>query len=194
MEHIDKHVEALIFASDKPVHIEEICKTLELKFGQSFDENFIDEVIERLMLKYQNEDFSFCIQKINQGYVFRTKEAYYETISAYTGVKNSKRLSVAALETLAIIAYKQPVTKAEIEKIRGVNADYTVHKLLEKELIIMKGRSDAPGRPVLYATSDFFMEHFGINSTDELPRLKELEVAETTEATALNQNSTEQMN
>jgi segregation and condensation protein B len=88
--------------------------------------------------------------------------------------KQNKKLSSAALETLSIIAYKQPVTKSEIEQIRGVNADYTVHKLLEKELITILGKADTPGRPVLYGVSDYFLDYFGINSTEELPQLKEI--------------------
>ena len=89
--------------------------------------------------------------------------------------KNKKRLSVASLETLAIIAYKQPVTKPEIESIRGVNCDYTVQKLLERELVEMAGRSEAVGKPLLYRTSTLFMDYFGINSVTDLPQLKELQ-------------------
>ena len=88
--------------------------------------------------------------------------------------KIKKRLSTSALETLSIIAYKQPVTKPEIEKIRGVNCDYAVQKLLEKELIVMAGKSELPGRPVLYATSRRFMDYFGINNLSQLPDLKEM--------------------
>jgi len=97
-----------------------------------------------------------------------------------------KRLSAAALETLAIIAYKQPVTKGEIESIRGVSCDYAIQKLLEKELIIISGRNEhAPGQPLLYATSKTFMDYFGINTSDDLPKLKEI-ITETAEATLVN--------
>jgi segregation and condensation protein B len=84
-----------------------------------------------------------------------------------------KRLSRSALETLSIIAYKQPVTKSELERIRGVNCDYAIQKLLEKELVAIQGRSDGPGRPLLYGTSDKFMDYFGLKSLDDLPKPKE---------------------
>jgi segregation and condensation protein B len=96
-------------------------------------------------------------------------------VAQLNGDKFLKRLSAAALETLAIIAYKQPVTKGEIESIRGVSCDYTVQKLLEKELIIISGRNEKlPGHPLVYATSRNFMDYFGINSTDDLPKIKEV--------------------
>src|SRR5262249_55130893 len=102
------------------------------------------------------------------------------------GDKFLKRLSAAALETLAIIAYKQPITKTEIESIRGVNCDYTVQKLLEKELIIISGRNEKhPGQPLLYSTSKNFMDYFGINSPDELPKIKEVTPDQAAEPTVL---------
>ena len=90
-------------------------------------------------------------------------------------MKEKKRLSSAALETLSIIAYKQPITKSEIEQIRGVNADYSIHKLLEKDLIEIAGKKDTPGNPILYEVSQTFLEYFGINSTSDLPQPKEVE-------------------
>ena len=108
------------------------------------------------------------------GFQFLSKPAFQSSVSAMWKQKIKKRLSTSALETLSIIAYKQPVSKPEIEKIRGVNCDYAVQKLLEKELIVMAGRSDQPGRPVLYATSKRFMDYFGINHLSQLPDLKEI--------------------
>jgi hypothetical protein len=91
-------------------------------------------------------------------------------------IKAKRRLSTAALETLAIIAYKQPLSKSEIEHIRGVNCDYSIQKLLEKELIVINGKGDGPGRPLLYATSKSFMDHFGLKSVKDLPKLKDLHI------------------
>jgi segregation and condensation protein B len=109
------------------------------------------------------------------GWQFLTKKEYHKTVAQLNGDKFLKRLSAAALETLAIVAYKQPVTKGEIEAIRGVSSDYAVQKLLEKELIIITGRNEKmPGHPLVYATSRNFMDYFGINSPEDLPKIKEV--------------------
>ncbi|HMJ48721.1 MAG TPA: SMC-Scp complex subunit ScpB, partial [Ferruginibacter sp.] len=114
---------------------------------------------------------------------------YHKTVALINGDKFIKRLSTAALETLAIIAYKQPVTKSEMEAIRGVNCDYAVQKLLEKDLVIISGRNeDAVGKPLIYATSKSFMDYFGINSPNELPRINEVLMEELVKATVINQN------
>jgi segregation and condensation protein B len=104
-----------------------------------------------------------------------TKGAYHPTVSTFLRQNTHKKLSKSALETLSIIAYKQPVTKSEIELIRGVNSDFSVHKLLDKELIEIAGRSEGPGRPLLYQTTGKFMDYFGLKSMDELPKLKDIE-------------------
>jgi segregation and condensation protein B len=120
------------------------------------------------------------------GWQFLTKKEYYKTIAQLYGDKFLKKLSVAAIETLSIIAYKQPVTKSEIELIRGVNCDYAVQKLLEKELIVISGRKeDAVGKPLIYATSKSFMDYFGINSANDLPKIKEILDQEIIEATRI---------
>src|SRR6202008_1249569 len=109
------------------------------------------------------------------GWQFLTKAAYHKTVAQLNGDKFLKRLSVASLETLAIIAYKQPITKSEIEAIRGVNCDYAVQKLLEKDLILISGRNEeAVGKPLIYSTSKSFMDYFGINSPEDLPKLSEV--------------------
>ena len=102
-----------------------------------------------------------------------TKPAYQASIGILLKQQSKKRLSTSALETLSIIAYKQPVTKSEIEQIRGVNCDYTVQKLLEKELVEIKGKAESIGRPLLYGTSTRFMDYFGINSIKDLPTPKD---------------------
>lgn len=109
------------------------------------------------------------------GWQFLTKREYHQTIAQLNGDKFLKRLSTAALETLAIIAYKQPITKSEIEAIRGVNCDYSIQKLLEKELVIISGRNETMvGKPLIYSTSRHFMDYFGINSSEELPKISEV--------------------
>ena len=118
---------------------------------------------------------------------FLTKKEYHKTIAQLNGDKFLKRLSNAALETLAIIGYKQPITKGEIEAIRGVNSDYSIQKLLEKELILISGRNEQlPGKPLVYATSKTFMDYFGINSAAELPKIKEVLADQIVEGTIIN--------
>lgn len=131
------------------------------------------EAIDALHAKYRQDDFSFALESLSGGYQFLTKPAYQASISILLKQQSHKRLSTAQLETLSIIAYKQPVTKTEIEHIRGVNCDYSIQKLLEKELVAIKGKSDSVGRPILYGTSEKFMEYFGINSLVDLPQPKD---------------------
>lgn len=138
----------------------------------------IDEALESLQEKYEKENFSFAITKVGGGYQFLTKPAYQASIGILLKQKSKKRLSTSALETLAIIAYRQPITKSEAEQIRGVNCDYAIQKLLEKELVEIKGKAETVGRPLLYGTNDKFMEYFGINDLKELPTPKDFSKAE----------------
>ena len=133
----------------------------------------IESAIYELRKNYNQEDFSFALEHIGGGYQFLTKPAYQSSISILLRQQSQKRLSTAQLETLSIIAYKQPITKGEIEQIRGVNSDYSVQKLLEKELVEIKGKSEGVGKPLIYGTSDKFMEYFGINSIHDLPQPKD---------------------
>lgn len=134
----------------------------------------IEKAIAALLEKYEGANFSFSIVQTAGGFQFLTKPAYQASISILLKQKSRKRLSTSALETLSIIAYKQPITKGEIEQIRGVNCDYAVQKLLEKQLVEISGKSEAIGRPVLYATTDKFMDYFGINSLKNLPVPKDI--------------------
>ncbi len=178
MDDIKNQIEALIFASENPITIAEIQDCLSTRFGLFLADTDINAVIEELMSKFNNLDFSFELKKINNGFQFLSKPQYHETISVLLKEKNVKRLTTAAMETLAIIAYKQPISKGEVEQIRGVSVDYSIQKLLEKDLIVIAGRSEALGKPVLYATSKQFMDYFGINSVAELPKLKEIQIPE----------------
>jgi len=181
------HIEALIFASEKPLAVNDITDLLNNALGFIEDRATGDQVeaaVNAINEKYNSEFYAFEMVESGGGWQFLTKKEYYKTIAQLYGDKFLKKLSVAAIETLSIIAYKQPVTKSEIELIRGVNCDYAVQKLLEKELIVISGRrEDAVGKPLIYATSKSFMDYFGINSANDLPKIKEILDQEIIEAT-----------
>jgi segregation and condensation protein B len=172
------HIEALIFASDKPLTAMELTELLNNALGFMDDKLTLEQIstgIDGIVAKYNSDFYPFEVRESGGGWQFLSKKAFYKTIAQLNGEKFLKRLSVAALETLSIVAYKQPITKGEIESIRGVNSDYSIQKLLEKELIIIMGRNeDMPGKPLIYATSKTFMDYFGINQTADLPRLREV--------------------
>jgi segregation and condensation protein B len=174
MENIDLYVESLIFASEVPIGADEIKNCVEALIKNTVSKKQIEEIIQSLQIKYSREEFSFEIVNIGNAYQFLTKYEYYDLIGLLIKIKSNKKLSKSTLETLAVIAYQQPVSKAEIEKVRGVNCDYAVQKLLEKDLIKIVGRSKDPGRPLLYGSSEKFMEHFGLSSLQDLPKLKEI--------------------
>ncbi len=144
-------------------------------FEADVPEKDLDKCIETLQKKYDIESHSFQVYKIGGGYQFMTKPEYQASIGILLKHQSKRRLSTSALETIAIIAYKQPITKPEVEKIRGVNCDYSIQRLLDKGLVEIKGKSDRIGRPLLYGTSDKFVDYFGINSIDELPTTEDFE-------------------
>lgn len=185
------HIEALIFASDKPLTAMEITELVNNALGFIEDRASMDQVeaaIDGIREKYSAEFYAFELKQSGGGWQFLTKPEYHKTVALINGDKFIKKLSTAALETLAIIAYKQPVTKSEMESIRGVNCDYAVQKLLEKDLVIISGRNeDAVGKPLIYATSKSFMDYFGINSADELPKISEVLMEEYAKATAISE-------
>jgi segregation and condensation protein B len=170
------HIEALIFASDKPLTTLEITELINNAFiDDKISLDQVETAIEGITEKYNSEFYPFEVKQSGGGWQFLTKKEFHTTIAQLNGEKFLKRLSAASLETLAIIAYKQPLTKGEIEAIRGVSCDYAVQKLLEKELILISGRNEKmPGHPLVYATSRNFMDYFGINSADDLPKIKEV--------------------
>ncbi len=167
-------IESLIFASDKSITSEEIHQVLTELMEEPIKIESIRGYIEQIRLKYLELDLAIELVQLNGGYQFLTKKEYYPVINQLQIQRSRKKLSQAALETLSIVAYKQPITKLEIEQIRGVNCDYTVQKLLEKELISISGKADSIGKPLLYITSGLFMDYFGINSTNDLPQITEL--------------------
>ncbi len=178
MENLSLYIESLIFTSSKPLHINDINQTLTVHFDTTVREEELIEALDNLKEKYKDPVYSFEIIEIANGYQFMTKGAYYPVIGQYLKLESKKKLSRSALETLAIISYKQPMTKSQIEAIRGVNCDYAVQKLLDKELVVMVGRAEGPGRPLLYGTTEKFMDHFGLKNLKELPQIKEFEMEE----------------
>lgn len=189
------HIEALIFASDKPLTTLELTELVNNAFGFMEDKISLDQVeaaVEGVHEKYAADYFPFELRQSGGGWQFLTKKEFHKTIAQLNGDKFLKRLSAASLETLAIIAYKQPVTKGEIEAIRGVSSDYAVQKLLEKELIIISGRNEKlPGHPLVYATSKNFMDYFGINTADDLPKIKEVLAEQLVEPTVMGEEQAE---
>lgn len=190
------HIESLIFASDKPLSAAEITELINQAFGFMEDkvvQEQVDAAIEGIVEKYNTEFYPFEVKLSGGGWQFLTKKEFHKTVAQLNGEKFLKRLSAAALETLAIIAYKQPITKGEIESIRGVNSDYSVQKLLEKDLIVISGRNEKmPGHPLVYATSKNFMDYFGINSPEDLPKIREVFSDQVIEPTVVNHTDFEQ--
>ncbi len=142
-------------------------------FNADVPEEDILGAIQRLEQRYASDEYAFQLFKAAGGYQFLTKPAYQASISILLKQQSKKRLSTSAMETLSIIAYKQPISKTEIENIRGVNCDYAVQKLLDKGLVEITGKADTIGRPMLYGTTAKFMEYFGIDDLSELPTPKE---------------------
>jgi segregation and condensation protein B len=191
LSQIIPHIEALIFASDKPLTSPEITELINTALGFIEDRashEQIETALEGIREKYDSEFYAFELKQSGGGWQFLTKPEFHKTVALINGDKFIKRLSAAALETLAIIAYKQPITKSEIESIRGVNCDYAVQKLLEKDLVIISGRNEnAVGKPLIYSTSKSFMDYFGINSADELPKINEVLMDEMVRATVMSE-------
>lgn len=175
VEEVQKNIEAIIFAAEQPIKVDELVTYFNKTAEVSFTPEEIEGIIFVIKEKYNNDLFPFELGEVGGGFQFLTKSDYHNVVSLFLNRNTIKRLTTAALESLAIVAYKQPVTKHIIETIRGVNADYTVQKLVEKELIEIAGRSEEPGKPLLYKTTQQFLDYFGINSLDELPKLKEFE-------------------
>lgn len=175
IEQLMPHVEALIFASERPITMVEMVEMLSSAFELPVEEDRIATCIEAIREKYDAPYYPFQLREAGGGYQFLTKKEYHKTVLQLNGDKHIKKLSAAAMETLAIIAYKQPITKSEIEFIRGVSADYSIQKLLEKELIVITGRNEhMVGKPLTYATSKNFMDYLGINNSEGLPQLKDI--------------------
>lgn len=162
-------IEALLFASERPLTVEQIQQAFE----EAVSEKELRGHLAELQREYESQRRGFKLFEIAGGYQLVTDERFSPTLKRFYQSREKRRLSQASLETLSVIAYKQPVTKAEIEAIRGVNVDGALKTLLEKGLVKMAGRKEVPGRPILYGTSKEFLEHFGLNSVKELPPLSQ---------------------
>jgi len=173
VDFLQNHIEALIFCSPSPIKTTDIKSCLSEMFNADVPEEDITGAIQRLEEKFVGEEFAFQLFKTAGGYQFLTKPAYQASIGIMLKQQSKKRLSTSAMETLSIIAYKQPISKTEIENIRGVNCDYAVQKLVDKGLIEITGKAETIGRPMLYGTTPKFMEYFGINDLMELPTPKD---------------------
>jgi segregation and condensation protein B len=174
MENFELYIEALIFSSEQSLRVEEIAYCLQASLEIDVTLEQINECISSIQKKYNDPGLAIELVKMNNGYQFFTKKAFHPVISLLQAQRAKKKLSQAAMETLAIIAYKQPATKTDIEQIRGVNCDYSIQRLLEKELISIIGKSETVGKPILYGTSNLFMDYFGIDNMQDLPHIKEL--------------------
>lgn len=163
-------VEALIFASDFPILPKQIKEYVE---EASLSD--IRKAVDELNVVYSQTNRSFQIIHVAGGYQMVTRESYSQWVKKLYQKRSRSRLSQAALETLSVIAFKQPVARSEIVAIRGVNCDGVLNTLLERKLVTIAGRSDGPGRPLLYATTKEFLRYFGVNDLSDLPKLKEIE-------------------
>jgi segregation and condensation protein B len=170
-------IEALIFASDEPLPHSEIIRAVKEIDGDDTDITIdsVEEAVESLNKKYSEAGSAFKILSIANGFLYATNAEYSKYVGFLSSEKSKRRLSQAALETLSIIAYKQPITKPEIEQIRGVNSDYMLSTLLEKNLITIKGRADTVGRPLLYITTSEFLKYFGLSKITDLPKPREID-------------------
>ncbi len=167
IEKTEAAIEAILFTMGESVEAEKIAVAIE------HDVDTTVKIIHNMMDKYENEDRGIKIIELEGSFQLCTKEEYYDNLIRICSQPRRYTLTDAALETLSIIAYKQPVTKIEIEKIRGVNSDRSVNKLVELELVKKVGRLDAPGRPMLFGTTEEFLRTFGVGSIDELPVISE---------------------
>ncbi len=168
MENLSAIIEALILASEAPLVLEKICAVLE-----GVEKNEIKDAIDQLIAEYDRRASGICIQEVAGGYQFRTRPELALWLKKLKGVKPTS-LSPAALETLAIVAYRQPIVKAEIESIRGVDVSAPLKGLMEKKLIRIVGRKDVPGKPIIYGTTKRFLEVFNLKELTDLPTMREL--------------------
>lgn len=167
---VKRIIEVLMFVNQHPLTIDQMAKV----FGEEADKRLIKEVASELMAEYQQIGKGFHIVEVGEGYQFRTKPEYAPWIRNLRKVRPMK-LSQSALETLAIVVYRQPIVRAEVEQIRGVDSGWVLNSLLEKGLIKILGRKEVPGRPLVYGTSKRFLEVFGLRDLSSLPTLQELE-------------------
>lgn len=160
---VEAQIEAILFAMGEAVEVERIAQAID------HDVETTRKIIHNMMDQYEQEDRGIHIIELDGSFQLCTKASMYETIIRITHIPKKHVLTDVLLETLSIIAYKQPITKLQIEAIRGVKSDHAVNKLVEYNLICEVGRMDAPGRPILFGTTEEFLRYFGLQSLDALP-------------------------
>jgi segregation and condensation protein B len=170
-KNIKQIIEVLLFAADEPLTINQLVKVLE----DSVDPNDITPIIDELNSDYENSDRTFRVGQIGGGFQLLTQPEFSHYIKNLYKGRAKPRLSQAGLEVLSIIAFKQPITRPEIDQIRGVNSDGVVKSLFERNLVSITGRSETAGRALLYRTTDNFLRYFGINKIEDLPKPREIE-------------------
>lgn len=167
MSEIKRIIEALLFATSEPISLQKMQEVIQTSHDIKAKE--LKEIISELENEYREQERAFRLETIAEGYVLKTHSPYAPYIQLLFANKKKERLSHAAMEVLAIIAYKQPITKGSIELIRGVDSSGVLQHLLERELVEVGGKVEAPGRPSLYVTTKEFLKYFGLNSLQELP-------------------------
>lgn len=165
ISNMEAAVEAVLFTMGTSVETSRLAAAIEQ------DEQTTRRLVRNMMDKYNAKDRGICIIELEDSFQMCTKKEYYDNLIRVVSQPKKHALTDSALETLSIIAYKQPVTRLEVEQIRGVKSDYAVNKLLEYNLITELGRLDAPGRPILFGTTEEFLRSFGLSSVDDLPEL-----------------------
>lgn len=169
-------IESLIFTSPEPISADKICEIIaQGEENLELEPESIEPFVDKLNQRYEENGLAFGVEFVAEGYTFVTKKRYEPWLSIFQHEDAYRKLSQSAIESLAIVAYRQPITKPEVDQIRGVDSGYILRQLLEKVLIEVAGRMDAPGKPLLYRTTKHFLRHFGISSIDELPRPREIE-------------------
>ncbi len=165
-------IEAILFTMGKSVELEKIADAIEL------DKQETKAIIKRMMEHYEDDTIGLKIIELNGAYQMCTKSEMYEYLIRIAKQPKRHVLTEVLLETLSIIAYKQPITRVEIEKIRGVSCEHAISKLVEYNLVCELGRLDAPGKPILFGTTEEFLRSFGVQSVEELPAINPVQVAE----------------
>lgn len=167
---LESIIEAVLFASGDPISLDKLAEIVDM------DAETTKSVVDRLADSFQYNQRGIRILALEDKYQMATNGKYAEYVQRIVEPKTRRPLSASAMEVLAVISYKQPTTRQEVEKVRGVNCDYAITRLLERGLIEEQGRLDAPGKPVLFGTSDEFLRCFGIRSLKDLPELEGLEL------------------
>lgn len=173
---LENLIEAILFVHPEPVPLRRLEEALSAMVGRKVGPEEVQIAVEALQTRYAST--SLEVYPVAEGYALRTRPAYGAAIAKFLGLQQPIRLSKALLETLAVIAYHQPVTKAFVSHLRGTQSDYAVEKLLELELIELAGRAELPGRPLMYRTTPKFLELVGLRSLGDLPRVEEVTAGE----------------